>query len=298
MRNFNERGNNMKPFLGIDLTQDKSNEQYNGQEFIVARATKALADALEKTSEEAIEMITEKSQLPRVFRILQWVCGIVGALILTGFIKAILGEESISLEQAYKNAAWVVWLGGICIIIWLILLILAHKKEKTVLESDENKNIDSNLEDISANIFSELRVPLASNEIDIISLTYKMKNGEIKPCTSSFELSPYVNFAYKIFKDNENLYLANLEEKYSIPLSSLKTIYSVKKSITLPMWYKDEAHNKGAYKRYKIKEDEYGNITFKPYHILEFEHNGEMWGIYFPCYELPVLEELTGLKAE
>ena len=30
---------------------------------------------------------------------------------------------------------------------------------------------------------------------------------------------------------------------------------------------------------------------------LELEHEGETWGIYFPCYELPVFEELTGLKA-
>ena len=36
----------------------------------------------------------------------------------------------------------------------------------------------------------------------------------------------------------------------------------------------------------------------KAYHILELEHGGENYGIYFPCWELPVFERLTGLNAE
>ena len=35
-----------------------------------------------------------------------------------------------------------------------------------------------------------------------------------------------------------------------------------------------------------------------PYYILEVVHNTETYGIYIPCYELPVFEELTGLRAE
>ena len=41
-----------------------------------------------------------------------------------------------------------------------------------------------------------------------------------------------------------------------------------------------------------------GNVFFKPYYILEIEHNDEIFGIYFPCYELPIFEKLTGLTAQ
>ena len=32
--------------------------------------------------------------------------------------------------------------------------------------------------------------------------------------------------------------------------------------------------------------------------ICIMEWNNGLWGIYVPCYELPVIEELTGLKAD
>jgi hypothetical protein len=41
-----------------------------------------------------------------------------------------------------------------------------------------------------------------------------------------------------------------------------------------------------------------GFVFCKEYHVLELEQNGEEWGIWFPPYELPAMEALTGLKAE
>lgn len=63
-------------------------------------------------------------------------------------------------------------------------------------------------------------------------------------------------------------------------------------------WNKDEAYNKGVYKQYKLVEDNLGRVSGKNYQILELNSGGKRWGIYFPCYELPVFEEITGLKAD
>lgn len=63
-------------------------------------------------------------------------------------------------------------------------------------------------------------------------------------------------------------------------------------------WNKDEAYNKGVYKQYKLVEDNLGRVSGKNYQILELNSGGERWGIYFPRYELPVFEEITGLKAD
>jgi len=111
------------------------------------------------------------------------------------------------------------------------------------------------------------------------------------------QIAPYDNPIFHVFADSENLYFANLEGKYAFPLSSIKAINTVKETIRILEWNKDEQYNKGIYKEYKLREDDYGCIHSKCYHVMEIEHNGELWGIYFPCYELPTFEQLTGLKA-
>ena len=53
----------MKPFLGIDLTTNKKNEQINGEEFVIAKPALSLTQSLESSSENVAETI-EKSKLP------------------------------------------------------------------------------------------------------------------------------------------------------------------------------------------------------------------------------------------
>ena len=101
----------MKPFLGIDLTTNKKNEQINGEEFVVARPDLSLTQSLESSSENVEETI-EKSKLPLPIRIGHWICGAVGALVAIGIIKALGGEDSVTLSEAYQNASWLFWLGG------------------------------------------------------------------------------------------------------------------------------------------------------------------------------------------
>ena len=92
--------------------------------------------------------------------------------------------------------------------------------------------------------------------------------------------------------------MANVESVYAFKRSELKTIKTVNKRISIPTWNKEEEPTAGAFKQYKLAVNNIGNIFFKPYHILEVEHNGETFGIYFPPYELATFEKLTGLKAE
>ena len=287
----------MKPFLGIDLTANKKNEQTNGEEFIVARPDLSLTQSLESSTENVEETI-EKSKLPLPIRIAHWVCGAVGALVALVILKILGGEDGISLSEAYQNAAWLFWLGGACLAAWALLKLISVRKEKDVLETEESSMVFSNFDKTAEAIFVNLKIPQDSKDIDILSFFYKVKNNDIKVCEKGLQMAPYINPVFRIFTDSENLYLANLEVKYAIPLSAIKAIKSIKKTIRIIEWNKDEECNKGIYKQYKLSEDKYGCITCKSYHILEFEHNNDLWGIYIPCYELPVIEELTGLKAD
>ena len=287
----------MKPFLGIDLTTNKKNEQINGEEFVVARPDLSLTQSLESSSENVEETI-EKSKLPLPIRIGHWICGAVGVIVAIGILKALGREDGVSFSEAYKNASWLFWLGGACLVAWALLKLISVRKEKNVLETEESSQAFNNLDKTCEAILSDLKVPQDSKEIDILSFFYKVKNNDIKVCEKGLQIAQYINPSFHIFTDSENLYLANLEAKYAIPLSAIKAIKSIRKSIRILEWNKDEEYNKGIYKQYKLSEDNYGCIICKSYHILEFEHDNDLWGIYFPCYELPVIEELTDLKAD
>ncbi len=287
----------MKPFLGIDLTTNKKNEEMNGEELIVSKPSLALTQSLERSSGNVEETI-EKSKLPLPIRIGRWICGAFVIFVVYGIVKSLADEDGVTLGQAYQNAPWLFWLGGGCLFVWLLLTIIGARKETKVLDADESSQVFDDFGKTCDAIFSELDVPENAKEIDVLYFYYKVKGDDIKVCEKGLQVAPYINPVFRVFADSVNLYFANLEEKYAIPLSSIKSITSVKKTISILEWNKDEPYNKGIYKQYKLSENNYGSIICKNYHILNFEHDNELWGIYIPCYELPVIEELTGLKAE
>ena len=284
----------MKPFLGIDLTENKKNEQFNGSCFLVSQPSSAMAQAIKNSTERA-EATIEHAKLPAVLRIGQWVCGAVGAIVAAGILR---GLGNVTLQEAYQNASWLFWLAGGCLLVWAILKIVSTQKEKAVLGTEESTHTLSNLDSTCSAVYSELSVPADAKEVDILSFFYKVKNGEIKVCEKGMQITPYFNPVFKIYSDSDHLYIANLEGKYAFPLSAISSIRTIKKHIRIPGWNKDEGYDKGIYKQYKLTADNYGCIHCKHYHILEINHNGQLWGIYFPCYELPVFESAAGLTAQ
>lgn len=284
----------MKPFLGIDLTQDKENEQVNGTEFLAVKPSAALAQTLEASTEEAAETV-QNAKVPLPFRIAQYVFGFIALSFIGGLLKS-----DVSLAQGYQNAPELYWIAGISAVTWLILWLWGLRKSKTVLSADESEQTFSHWEGTANAVFAELGVPDPEEtaEVDVLSFFYVIKDGEIKVREKTMQLFQYNNLIFRLFADEEFLYLVNLEGKFAFPLSSITAIRTVKKHIRLMSWNKDVAHNKGIYKPYKLTTDNYGCIHCKQYHIVEFNHKGETWGIYIPNYELPAFEAITGLKAQ
>lgn len=286
----------MKPFLGIDITENRKNQQSNGSEFRIAEPSPTLVQAFHASTDKTRELL-HSSRLPAIIGFVQWLCGTFSALFAIALLRALAGG-GISPKEAYENAPRLFWAAVCCLLVWLILKVLRRKREQDVLSKDESQTAFSSLFSVWDAIFAELSVPDNAQEIDILMFFYKTKTGHIKVCDRAGIRAPYENHWFKIYKDTENLYLANLEGKYALPLSSLRGIRTVNKRIRVCSWNKDDAPTKGKYKQYKLSLDGYGCIRCKPYHILEFFHNGKTWGIWFPCYELPVWETMTGMKAQ
>lgn len=277
----------MKPFLGIDVTNDKKNEKANGSEFLVQTPSAALTNSLETSIGKAEETI-DRSKLPLVFRIIQYLCTFAALMIAVGILKA-----DVSIAQGYQNAPALFWACGICAVIGCGLWIWSRLKSKAILETEESNQAFSHLVGVSDAIYKELGVPEEAKDVDLLSFFYKVNDGEIKVHEKGLQLAQYFNPEYKVFTDEKNIYFANLEGKYAIPLESVVKIHTIKKHIRIECWNKEEPHNKGFYKQFKLSTDDNGCINCKSYHILEFSQNGETWGIYFPGYELQIFEELN-----
>lgn len=286
----------MKPFLGIDITEDRRKEVINGDELIVARPSEASYNAL-LTFLENTAVIEEKSKLFLPIRAAHWILGFACAVAVVVILQ-FWSKEDMTFAAIYADMPWLFYIFAACGAVWLILKLISRKKKKTVIGSDEYDFVSSKLDNAAKNVLAELKVPVNAYDVDILSCRYKIKNGVPKACLGFMESSLYTNNSFKAFKDTENLYFATYEGKLVFPLYSFKKIHTVNKYITVSNWNKETPPNKGEYKEFKVGFDSNGAIRLKPYHILEAEINGETWGIYFPNYELPVIESLTGLKAE
>ncbi len=286
----------MKPIFCVDITTDKKNETINGSEFITrSSSAQKLSEYEEK--QENFDQTIEQAKLPLWMRIVKYICGLFALIVLVGVFRACL-EDDITFRQALMNAPFLIIGGCISGVIWVVTYILSVKKEKRVLEEqkveEQAQAIDLNLQAL----YSELNVPIDATSVDVLAFRYKIQDDKIVPKSVGLQSTPYLNLDLQVFFDNDCLHLSDIAHVYSFPRTELKAIQTVKKRIAVPSWNKDEAPTKGRFKPYKMTVNNMDMVYFKPYHILVGEHDGETYGIYFPCYELDVFEGLTGLKAE
>ncbi len=287
----------MKPFIGIDITDNKNNEEANGKEFIVQETSKSLYEAYAKATDE-IGGFHKKATMPLWFRIIHRLIGIGALIVSTSIVKIVLNNDGMeTFVKVLKEMPWFVLIGVVCWIIFGVMAFFGRKKIKEIAESDEYNHSQSKAESLSNTIYAELGVPAEAPFVDVLSFQYKIKDGQIKPKNKEAKTVPFVNIAFKIHTDGQKLYLTEIESKYAFDLSALKCIKVIKERGFIPGWNKDEPYDKGEYKQYKIVTNNIG-LYFKNYCILEWEYDGELLGIYFPNYELPIFEQLTGLKAE
>ena len=74
------------------------------------------------------------------------------------------------------------------------------------------------------------------------------------------------------------------------------SIRTVNKAISLPTWNKQKHFGEAPYDKYKLSANRYG-YTSKPYYALCIRTElGVDYELYFPCYELPIMQKLTGLS--
>ena len=280
----------MKPFLCIDITQNRKNRN-NNEAFVCQNISQVTENNLLKVSLEMTNVF-KKIRLPLPIKILQMIDGVVMVVLLRAGLGVVMKDDRL-LSELIGKTSWFPFAFIGSIVIFVFLFLMERNQQIKLSKSEEFHTANNRAETMEKNIKAELGVPENAKEIDILTFTYLVKKKssqkEIKPIKVE-------NYEYYIFVENENLYLSSLDTKYCVPLSCIDSITTINSRIDIPFWNKETQYNKGEYKQYKIsKNDPF--FKMKKYYVLNVKYQNELWGIYFPCYELPVFEELTGLEA-
>ncbi|MBQ9806892.1 MAG: hypothetical protein IJW49_10370 [Clostridia bacterium] len=283
----------MKPIFAIDISTDKKNEQWNSDSFIAASTKSNKQETLRQHLEEA-EKSLDAAKLPLPLRIIRTVCGYLFLVILLGIIRAL---RDVGLQQGYQNAPWLFWLGGASLLTYAVLQILGQKRTNRVMGATDTRGLLRDIEQATDEIYRDLQVPQDAIDADILTFHYKIKKGNPVAKAVGFT-TEYVNTEVKMFVKDGCFCIADNEHRYDFPLESFKRIRIVKKRITMPFWNKETDFDQEPYKRYNITANNMGMLLIKPYYVLELEHDGEAYGIYFPPYERPAFERLLNMSPE
>lgn len=272
----------MTPIFGTDITNDNNNEQIDGGIFVSKIAPEELSEKLKFAENELDDILSDGN-----------VSGNMKLLIISPAVLMVLLFIVRIICNAYNFRGFPVFpvIGIVLTVSFAIIYTIILIRTKKTLTNSETKRSTEHIEEVTQEIYDALGVPAGIPDTDILCLEYKLKYGKIVP-------ESYWNSGMKLFCEGDALCIVCGDKKYSIPMSEIVGIGTVKKKISVFGWNKDEPCNKGEYKKYKLREDKYGFIKMKQYHILEITHGGEEYGLYFPSYELPVIEKLTGAEAK
>ena len=281
----------MKPFYGIDRTTLKKNIFHEGDCFIAATVSDMTRQSYERALQSAAKEL-EATKLNPLLRGLKTVCSWITLIVFIGTIRAL---RNVTIAEAFENAPFIFWLMGGCGIVWLVLTILTNRKAKNVMAGEDFNMSTRRLEGEIDRVFRELQVPEDAKQVDVVQLTYRWKNGTVKISTTGSETTPYTNVSLRVFRREDVLCLADLENRYELPIAAMRRLKMVKKPLVIQGWNKEERLNDPFYKPYKLTMDNYERVHTKSYGLLELNHDGMDWAVWLPPYELNYISALTGL---
>ena len=164
------------------------------------------------------------------------------------------------------------------------------------MQNETTQQTFNDIQEASKNLYRDLGVPSDALNVDVLMMRYKVKNNEVAPVATG--LCDFINLETKVYVKDGQLCISDIEHTYALPLDGMRCIRCVSKRVSIPSWNKKIGFDQGIYKPYKMAVNNMGILFFKPYYILECEIYGEVWGLYFPCYELPAISSLTGLSPD
>lgn len=281
----------MKNVFGILYNSKLKNQaaEYDGSCFIEKQ--------IHSDSQEAIDDINvqqglheKKMSLPLPLSIIRLLSGFVAMVMVVGILRA-----DVSVSDAFKNAPWAFYSAAISGIIFGILQAYEFIKKKKHTNSEEFKEFVNESEEAIDLAKKQLGIPLNAPKIDVFVYVYKLKKGKDVPVTS---MAKYQNVECYLFQNESKIFLADITMVLGFKKSDFVKIEKITKKVTSQGWNKDSAINSEKYKKYKLTQNQYGTVFYKYHYSLQISHDGTIYEILIPPYEISTISRLLNLTYE
>ena len=107
----------MKPIFSFDITENRENDNMNGQEFIIKTNSEQKVSELE-SKEEQFQKTVQESELPSWVRAVRYASGLFALITLTSSMPVCL---DIGLRKMLMNAPFLLLSALLCAIVWIVL---------------------------------------------------------------------------------------------------------------------------------------------------------------------------------
>ena len=278
----------MKNVFGI-LYNPKSKDNhpnYDGACFIEKEIRSDGQEAIDEINSQHAHH-KKKMSLPLPLSIVRLLAGYVALIMVVSILKA-----DVTLAEAFSNAPWTFYSAAISGVIFGILQLYEVIKKKKHTCSDEFKEFVNNSEEAVRIAKEQLGIPQNAPSIDVFVYVYKYKNNKDFPVSG---MAKYQTVECYLFQNKDKLFLADLSMVLGFEKSNFYKIEKISKRVTSQGWNKEHAINSEKYKKYKLTQNQYGTVFIKYHYSLQLAHDGNIFEILIPPYEIETISKLLNL---
>lgn len=275
-----------KNVFGVRNDADK----IDGESFIIRTTPPEVKEKIASLGKDADAFAEEYRPSRRValLRNLAMILGVV--LLMVAYSNAASAE--ITTFGGMLRAYPVMFIASFALWAFAIGTIFYERARAKKAQAGETANdLQQRSDAIDGEAYAALNVPQDAISLDLLSSTYRVKNGEVKNTL-------HTAFAFRAFAENGCLCLADVENVVAIPIDDIAGFTRLDRNIAFYFWNKPESPRSETYRPYRIRTTYFGAFTVKGVVVMHIRSEFGEYEILIPPYEVEAVRQLTGKGPE
>lgn len=277
-----------KNFFDIDITELRA----EGSEYRTMQASQDLQERYQRFYEQ-LQKVQEKAAVPCLVEIISFIAFLLWMCDLAGTLRS--WADGTSLQQMYRNAPGLFYMGIGAFVVWLAIKIYKGYKIRKAMENVDVDSVKRQADALDQLLRMEFGIPQDAGFVDVLYQEYELKNGKKKVVHAM--MYPYRNSELYVYRKNDMLCFCDRTWEYGIPLEKIGEAELIKMAVQVSGWNKDEPMDDPKYKEFKPYETQAG-IFVKQHYAIHVKGSRENMVIRIPNYDFATVQRLLDKKTE